>query len=241
MKVLMVLDEEFPPDVRVEKETNSLIKAGYEVDLLCYTRTSKKPKERFRGSDIYRINISPLVYKYKALALLLPHYFNFWKRHLQELLSTKSYDLIHFHDLPLAKVCIEAGKKFKLPVIGDYHENRPEIMKMYHHVRSFPGNLLISTRQWEKYQEKLTPQLDQLILITPEAREQYRKKYNIPENKISIVPNYPDVKKLKSYRIEQTIVKKYRNKFGIVYFGDTGRRRGNTRMSKEKMTLLEAS
>lgn len=37
MKILMVLENQFPDDERVEKEALSLIKAGHEVHLLCAT------------------------------------------------------------------------------------------------------------------------------------------------------------------------------------------------------------
>ena len=37
MKILMVLENQFPDDERVEKEALSLIEAGHEVHLLCAT------------------------------------------------------------------------------------------------------------------------------------------------------------------------------------------------------------
>ena len=37
MRILMVLENQFPDDERVEKEALSLIKAGHEVHLLCAT------------------------------------------------------------------------------------------------------------------------------------------------------------------------------------------------------------
>jgi len=35
LQVLMVLEHLFPPDIRVEKEINSLLLAGYKVVLAC--------------------------------------------------------------------------------------------------------------------------------------------------------------------------------------------------------------
>ena len=37
MKILMVLDHEFPPDIRVENEIASLHNAGHEIHVACYT------------------------------------------------------------------------------------------------------------------------------------------------------------------------------------------------------------
>jgi len=47
MKILMVLEWEFPPDVRVENEMLALTEAGYEVHLACSTRKDKSLKETY--------------------------------------------------------------------------------------------------------------------------------------------------------------------------------------------------
>ena len=49
MRILMVLENQFPDDERVEKEALSLIKAGHEVHLLCATLK----KERV-GDESYK-------------------------------------------------------------------------------------------------------------------------------------------------------------------------------------------
>ena len=37
MKILMLLENEFPPDERVEKEIADLLKSGFEVAIATYT------------------------------------------------------------------------------------------------------------------------------------------------------------------------------------------------------------
>jgi glycosyltransferase involved in cell wall biosynthesis len=230
----MVLDEEYPPDVRVEKEIKALHAAGHNVHLLCYTRSGQPLNEEMNGVAVSRVTISPLRYKMKALALLLPFYFNFWEKHISRQLQNEHYDALHFHDLTLAKVCLRAGQKVKVPVIGDYHENRPEIMKYYHHVRSFPGNVLISVRGWQKYQMVHTPHLDHLILVTPEAKDYYSRHYGVPAEKITVVENFPDLKELMQFDADDALIKKYSSRKMLLYFGDTGLRRGTA-------TILEAA
>ena len=53
MKILMVLEWEFPPDVRVENEMLALTEAGYEVHLACSTRKAN------RGLIIFFIKPNP--------------------------------------------------------------------------------------------------------------------------------------------------------------------------------------
>ena len=44
MKILMILESEFPPDVRVENEMLALTEAGHEVHLACSTRKNRPGK-----------------------------------------------------------------------------------------------------------------------------------------------------------------------------------------------------
>ena len=55
MKILMVLENQFPDDERVEKEALSLIKAGHEVHLLCATlKKERVGDENYKGIRLHR-------------------------------------------------------------------------------------------------------------------------------------------------------------------------------------------
>ena len=67
MKILMVLENQFPDDERVEKEALSLIKAGHEVHLLCATlKKERVGDENYKGIRLHRALSNCL----SALALL---------------------------------------------------------------------------------------------------------------------------------------------------------------------------
>ena len=112
MKILMVLESEFPPDDRVEKEAVSLIQAGHEVHLACYTMENRRGLEIYKGIKIYRRSISKLIYKSSVGSLRFPMYFNFWRKFLQEIYEIEKYELVHIHDLPLVKVGLELKQKY---------------------------------------------------------------------------------------------------------------------------------
>jgi glycosyltransferase involved in cell wall biosynthesis len=226
MKILMVLDEEFPPDVRVEKEMSTLVRKGHEVHLLCYTMSDQPQHEEMEGFTVFRVPITRLTYKFKALALMFPTYFLFWKKSIQHRLASESYDIIHFHDLNLLRVALEVAKERSIPVIGDYHENRPEIMRYYHHVRTFPGNWLISVNKWKRFEARFTRHLDHLILVTEEARSYYCDQYGMDMDKITVVENYPEPAPLLKQPVKKEIIQKYEGRKMFLYFGDTGMRRG---------------
>ena len=80
MNILMVLDVEFPADTRIEKEIEALQEVGHTVTLLCYSPLGRKGPDTFKHIKLIRYPISKLQFKFKAISLLLPVYFNFWKR-----------------------------------------------------------------------------------------------------------------------------------------------------------------
>ena len=106
MRILMVLENQFPDDERVEKEALSLIKAGHEVHLLCATLKKEcVGDENYKGISLHRALSTPFLYnKAKIACLRLPFYFMFWKKQVGNLLRTETFDVIHIHDLPLAEV-----------------------------------------------------------------------------------------------------------------------------------------
>ena len=81
MKILMVLENQFPDDERVEKEALSLIKVGHEVHLLCATLKKEcVGNENYKGIMLHRVLSNPFLYnKAKIACLRLPFYFVFWK------------------------------------------------------------------------------------------------------------------------------------------------------------------
>ena len=230
----MVLENSFPPDERVENEIDILLKNGFHVTLVCTKREGEPGIEEKGSLTIIRIPLSRFIYKSGALALELPFYFSFWNKNLSKILDTAHFDAIHLHDLPLVEVCAGLAAKYNLPLVCDYHENRPEIMKMYHHVQSFPGKWLISVGRWLKYQVKETQKADRLILVTDEAKDYYIKNYGIDPHKIIVLPNYVVLDRFSKLIQETGLQPNDHKNFMVAYFGDTGLRRGT-------LTILETA
>ena len=55
MRILMVLESPFPPDIRVQKEAVGLIAAGHEVILICKPGKNAPSAETRDGIEIVRI------------------------------------------------------------------------------------------------------------------------------------------------------------------------------------------
>jgi len=234
MNILMVLETAYPPDERVENEINILTKKGFRVTLVCTHRGGNTRTEEEGNLKIWRIPVSTSIYKSGALALTLPFYFWFWNYHLNRIIRQSRLDAIHLHDLPLVKIALKLSRKFKIPLICDYHENRPEIMKMYRHTSTFPGKYLISIKQWLRYQLEYTKKTDRLILVTEEAKDYYVSNYGIAPDKIIVLPNYISLDRFRVYDGTTGTLSPGEMNFTVVYFGDTGLRRGT-------LTILESA
>ena len=141
----MILDAGFPPDPRVENEAVSLIEEKHKIHLFCLDYSHKlKIKETINGLFVHRARLPKHVYSFSALAYTLPYYHLYLLNSLRKFIKENDIDIIHIHDIQVARSVFWIYKIFKLPIVLDLHENRPEIMKFYYHVNSGLGKLLIS-------------------------------------------------------------------------------------------------
>jgi len=187
-KILMLLDHEFPPDIRVENEIESLLAAGNKVFLACYTRKGRPENEHSGALTIIRKRISTFIYKSSVGALKFPFYFNFWRSFLQKISEHGPFDAVHVHDLPLARVGYEYAQNNNIPFVLDLHENWPALLDVATHTNTFLGKLLSSGKQWRKYELEYCRKADRIIVVVEEAKERLAS-LGIHEDKILVVSN----------------------------------------------------
>ncbi len=184
----MILDREFPPDLRVENEIETLTKKGIEVHLACFTRRNLPLQEVRDNLIIHRQPISDITYKSSVAALTFPRYFRFWRHFLQKLAQHYNFDIIHVHDLPLVKVGVDLKQYLHKPLIADLHENWPAYLRMAQHTRTFPGKLLSPNIRWIHYEKDILRSVDHIIVVVDEARQRLSSIGFDPE-KITVVSN----------------------------------------------------
>lgn len=228
MKIGMILDDQFPPDPRVVNEAVSLIKEGHEIFLFCLDLGGTKlpKKDVHLGINIRRYKCGKFVYKLSALAYTIPLYHLLLKAKIKDFLKKNDIQIIHVHDMKVARSVFWLNRDKKLKIVLDLHENRPEIMKYYSHVKSLIGRTLIHPKLWKKYEYKYIRMADYVIVVTNSAKRYYQKEVGISENKIKVVPNTIRKEFYTEYSISQRIEERYKNDFVILYLGETGLRRG---------------
>lgn len=222
----MILDKTFPPDPRVENEALELIKSGHEIFLFCLGYNTDFEEETINEIKVKRYPSNKLEYKLSALSYTIPFYKIMMSGKIAHFLLENGIEIIHAHDMVIMDAVLKANKKIKLPLVLDLHENRPEIMKSYPHLLKFPGNIVISATAWKKKEEQLIKKVDKVIVVTNESKEELKTRTEAADQKFVVVPNTVKQSFYQDYSTEFSILEKYKDKFVILYLGDTGLRRG---------------
>lgn len=217
----MLLDHPFPPDTRVENEMKSLTKAGHEVHIACFLKGNEPMYEESVYGIIHRRKVSKFMYKASVGVLKFPFYFNYWRSYVKELFSQYHFDVIHVHDLPLAKVGFEAKCKYGVRFILDLHENWPVLLQLSAHTNTFLGKLLSSNRQWVQYEKKMCGLADNIIVVVDEAKARVCGLGVGPE-KVTVVSNTLNIDQFDP--IERKEFKT--DKFRMLYVGGINYHRG---------------
>lgn len=223
--ILMVLDKEFPPDERVEKEISSLQQIGYSVTLATLTFKNAQEKEVYNGYSIYRKKISGLMFKSSAAILLLPFYFRFWYKFLDTILEKEHFDIVHIHDLPLSKIGYLLARKYNLKLVCDQHEYYSNWIFRTKHYNTLPGRFL-KLSPWKRYERKYLKRADLVITVENALRDIYISRIGVDPDRMVTLPNTPNSAHFSSELLDHSIIEKYSGKFVLFYAGSLDHLRG---------------
>lgn len=221
MKILMLLDHVFPPDIRVENEISALSHAGHEVHLACFYQEGKPIEEVTETCTIHRRKISKFIYKTSVGALKMPFYFNFWRKYTHQLFKNQQFDVVHVHDLPLAKIGNELKIRYGVKFILDLHENWPVLLQLSQHTNTFLGKILSSNNQWIRYEKKMCQKADSIIVVVDEAKNRINS-LGISNDKIVTISNTLNISQFDIIKRENF----NKDKISLLYVGGINYHRG---------------
>ena len=228
MKIGMVLDVQFPPDIRIENEARSLAENGHDVYLLSFTHSSAiSVYEEWNGVRIVRIPLAKKLAK-KGRGLIntvLDVYTPYWANKIKRFINVYQLDVLHVHDIFMLGAAFRATKSMSLPIIADLHENYVEGLKYYRFANSFPGNMLISIKKWSKKEIEWCLRADHIITVIDEAVERYAG-LGIDREKLNVVANYVKVDDFLNVRDIPDIINRLRSNFSATYIGGFDTHRG---------------
>jgi glycosyltransferase involved in cell wall biosynthesis len=239
--VLMILNQQFPPDIRVEQEYDALKSSGYRVVVVASEGGSDN-----KNYEIIRIN--PYTRWSQIFNFSLTHNPMLTNLILNELtkLGIRHVDVIHVHDLLWSFLGFQLKKCLKSKVIIDLHENYPEAIrdaigesglnknneattqKIKEVVRTIlqPRNIVNYLSKWAynvqrliRYESKMLQKCDHFIVVVDEALERFKKKEYYKKG--IVVSNTKDPKLWKFESIPEM-----KEKLVICYVGSVQNLRG---------------
>ncbi|MDE2731947.1 MAG: glycosyltransferase family 4 protein [Bacteroidota bacterium] len=225
-RILMLLDNTFPPDVRVENEALSLVEAGFEVVLLAIGPDNRPRVEMHRGFTVVRCRIHRKLRDWmRGLSGTIPllSFFILWQ--VRRMWRRYPFDAVHAHDLYMCGGALRAARRFGKPVVADLHENWVHVLRHYAWSTRFPGKLFISLRRWRWLERKWVLEAARLLVIVPRTKTRY-VQLGVSAHRITVLPNTINVRDFDAYPIDQAVIDELESSFTITYTGTINLHRG---------------
>lgn len=240
IKVLMVLDQPFPPDPRVLNEATTLLDAGFGVAILSIGPDSRPKREVYRGIQIIRYRIpKEMRNKMRGLAGTVPFLTWFLNWLIPRVHRQYGFDVLHVHDLYLLGGGIAAARRLGLPVVSDLHENWVQVLSQYAWSTRLPGKLFVSIRRWRELEKRWLSAADQVIVVIQEAEERVAR-LGIGLSKLTVVPNTIKIEDFERYPIDESVVEGIKSVFTVTYTGGIDLHRGLDTLIRAMPIVLAA-
>lgn len=219
-RVLMLLENSpYTQDGRVRREANALVAAGYRVTVIGRALPGQRWSEVFDGVRVYQFPAPPEAngflgylweYSYAMAAIFLISLFVFF---------SEDFDVVHAHCPPDTLVLIGGfykllGKRF----VYDHHDLSPEL---YYARFGGEGNRLIyyALLLFEKLACRLA---DRIIATNQSYKTVEMQRGRIPEERITIVRNGPELKEFKAVEPFPDLQQQGKGKTILGYVGEMG-------------------
>lgn len=228
MKIGFVWDWDYPWDIRVEKICKSLVGAGHEVHMVCRNSKNQPRKEVIDGIYIHRM---PSIKASKVInhVINFPLFFNpVWYLNILNVTKNANLEIIIVRDITLSLTALVAAKSKNIPVILDMAEPYPEMIRAQHQyekmglIKKIVRNVKIA--EWVENQ---TLKRVRLTLAMVEESKNRLKKMGVPEQRVCVVSNTPDIKKYSNAKPSYPgSLAKLKSKIKLLYVGYINKYRG---------------
>ncbi len=183
----------YPTDVRVRREAEALVNAGYEVHVICLRRTeagkkSRQPrKETINGVFVHRLPLerrrgSQLRYVFEYALLT-----GLGAVKLAQLHFSRPFQIVHIHNMPDLLVLAGLLPKWTgAKLVLDVHDPMAELYEAngYRH-----AGLVTRILNW---QQRISCQLANKVISVSESMRENLQSKGVPSDKLFIVHNFPE-------------------------------------------------
>lgn len=234
MRIGMVLQNNYPHDIRVAKEARALRKAGHDVHLLAVKRidVNEPTEEDVEGLSVRRIlpafaELSSHACRWNFLKFYVTFQDHYWSIHIERYASDFKLDALHVHDLPLVGTAIPLGRRLGIPVIADFHENYPAALQVWQRVRrGLKDWFTANQNRWSAYERQVVRDSAHVIVVVDEAKWRLMEQHNVPVEKISVIMNVEDPDSFLAIESDPEILARHRDSFLVCYIGGGAEHRG---------------
>ncbi|MGJ8743737.1 glycosyltransferase [Polaribacter sp.] len=229
----MIVDGYYPADIRVRKEAESLA-LKHHVFVLCCKKEGDVEREILEKVTILRtifyksFTEKGLVDMQLAINFVHPKF----KKALPKIIQENKIDVLHVHDLPLAKTGYIMAKKYKLFSVLDLHENYAAALLTWFSWRKNPiirlkNKLFFNYNRWQNYENNIILQFDRIIAVVQEMKERIVLDTAVNEQKITVITNSEKKEFAANFNSENNnFFANYKDRFIISYVGGFGPHRG---------------
>ncbi|MDG1158506.1 MAG: glycosyltransferase family 4 protein [Flavobacteriales bacterium] len=246
-RIGMVLDAVYPNDVRLQKEMSALHAAGFEVHLLCGTRPGLPTEEFIDGAFVFRAEIymDTKSKGWRDIFSAVRFVNKPFERAMMAWVKEKNIEVLHIHDLPLAKTGKRVADHFGIPWVLDLHENYPEGLKTWFEWRTSPlirlkNRLFFGYNRWLKYERWAVQHAPKIIAVVEEMAERLVSFHGAKAERIHVVSNTESVEFIKNFEAGEELHLLPKEKFNITYVGGMGPHRGLDTAIKAMPEILQA-
>ncbi|WP_288955416.1 glycosyltransferase [uncultured Polaribacter sp.] len=231
--VLMILDGYYPADIRVRKEAESL-SLNHNVFVLCNKKENEKLKEVIKNVSVLRY----ITYKnftekgFIDIRLAINFIHPKFKTMLHRIIQQYKIDVLHVHDLPLAKTGYVFAKKYNLVSVLDLHENYAAALLTWFSWRKnifirLKNKIFFGYKRWQNYENKIIKKYDHIIAVVEEMKNRIVADTGVDNQKITVITNSEKKEFANNFKSQHnSFFKENKDKFIISYVGGFGPHRG---------------
>jgi glycogen synthase len=206
MRVLM-FTWEYPPRIVggiarvVEGLSKSLTKLGVEVHVITAEMPGSPKEQMDDGVFVHRVTIDAPAPNFHTWILLMNHFFA--KRAGLLAQEVGGFDIVHVHDWLVLPAGAETKKFLNCKMVSTLHSLE---YKRAGGVNSPEGHMIESFEWWITYESEV------VIVCSNSMRGDARWKYNVPDEKIWVIPNGIDPARYNVPRPDRNSV---RSRYGV--------------------------
>lgn len=188
--ICMIVHAYYEEDPRVRREAETLVAAGWEVDVFGLRRSGEEPAAVVAGVNLHRLPVGR--HQGAGLPVYLVEYGAFLFRALWA--STRAhrrrrYGLVEVHSLPDYLVFAALPMKLaRVPVLLDLHEAMPEFFRS-----RFPKSANPISYRLLRLQEKLSIGLANEVMTVNEPLAERLRGLGVKPDRLTVVLNSPDL------------------------------------------------